>query len=188
MLENTPMLITEHSNVTRACQSVAVPADGSRAQKVIAAVAWAYREEHPEAAVAVTPDAILGRGRQSDVSQARHVCAYLLAEDYHLTNLATARALGRSDHSTPINSRARIATALGQDAALAATLARARAILAGSLPASPERRARSRPYLFAEATPAELAEYRYWRLRALRTETMQSDAPHGATRGWGVLS
>jgi len=188
MLENTPMLIKEHSNVARACQSVAIPADGSGAQKVIAAVARAYNEAHPAVAVAVTPDAILGTGRQSDVSQARHVCAYLLVEDHHLTNLAAARALGRSDHSTTINSRARIATAMGGDAMLTATLARARSILAGSSPPSPERRAWSRPYLFAEATPAELAEYRYWRLRALRTETSQSGTLQGAALGSGVRS
>jgi len=188
MLENTPMLIKEHSNAARACQSAVVPVDGSRAQKVIAAVAWAYSEEHLEAAVEVTPAAILGTGRQSDVAWARHVCAYLLAEDYHLTNLATARALRRSDHSMTINSRARIATALAVDAALAATLTHARAILAGTASVSPTRCRRSRPSTFAGATPAELAEYRYWRLRALRTETSQSDAPRGAAMGYGVHS
>ncbi len=168
MLENTPMLITEHSNVARACQSAAVPADGSGAQKVIAAVARAYNEEHPEAAVAVTPDAILGRGRQSDVSQARHVCAYLLIEDGKLTNQAAAQALGRTDHTTVLNSRARVAATMGHDAALAATLTCARAMLADSSLGTMARRARSHPYTFAGATPAELAEYRYWRLCSLR--------------------
>ncbi len=213
MLKSTPMLCNEHSNGARACQrpimavgNVPAPPSASIAAyartgpvdvgRVIDAVARAYTEARPMAAVEVAPATVLGKGRQSDITQAHHVCPYLLVEDHHLTNLATARARGRSDHSTTINSRAQIATALGHDATLATTLTRAWATLAGTTSATLARPEldRDRPRTFEAATPAELAEYRYWRLRALRADTIQngsyvpSDALRGAATGCAVRS
>ncbi len=178
------MLYTKHSNDTRACQQAIVAMSPTSAPaivayartgpvdvgRVVAAVARAYNDTHPAAAVVVEPTAILGQGRQPDVAWARHLCAYLLVEDGKLTNQAAARALGRTDHTTVLNSRARIAAALasGRDPALTATVVSARASLTGedSTPAS-RRRERGNRSIFAVATPAELAEYRYWRLRSL---------------------
>lgn len=185
MLQSTPMSCNEDINAARACQPPDVvsenvsplplivawartgPVDVGR---VLAAVARAYTATY-DPAVAVTPDAILGPRRLPAVAQARHVCAYLLIEDYHLTCQAAGQALGRRDHSTILNSKARIATALANsDGTLAATLAHARVTLTGCAPAVRARieRSRDRARSFAGATPAELAEYRYWRLRSLR--------------------
>ncbi|MCA1599570.1 MAG: hypothetical protein LC769_11275, partial [Chloroflexi bacterium] len=98
-------------------------------QAIIAAVVHAYNDAHPVADV--TPDAILSPSRATHVAQARHLCAYLLVEDYHLTNMAAAHALGRADHTTVVNSRARVATTLTSDTTLQRTLASARDILSG---------------------------------------------------------
>ena len=190
MLQSTPMLSRQDSADTRACQRDDPARAWTRAgtvdtRSLIAAVARAYNDVY-YLETDVTPTAILGPGRTPAVAWARHLCAYLLVEDGKLTNHAAAQALGRTDHTTVLNSRARIATALAGDAALTATLTRARAILAGTAPDSSARCRQSRPSLFAEATPAELAEYRYWRLRALRTEASQSGAPQGAALGYGV--
>ncbi len=118
----------------------------------------------------VTPAAILGPSRATHVAQARHLCAYLLAEDYHLTNMATAQALGRADHTTALNSRARIAAALPQDTRLTRALDRARADLAGHRcdEGMRARRDEGRRRALAAASPQEWYEYRYWRMRALR--------------------
>ncbi len=189
------MLYTEHSNAARPCQwsdadnghtpTPAAPSIGAWActgsvdvGRVVATVARAYNETHPAAAVEVTPAAILGTGRQPDVAWARHVCAYLLVEDYHLTNIATAQVLGRADHTTIVNSRARIAVALPRDNLLTRVLDRVHTDLTGHHydERMRARRDEDRRRDFAVATPRELAEYRYWRLRALRT----------AATGWGV--
>jgi len=143
--------------------------------RVIAAVVRAYTALD-DLADDVTVVAILGPGRTPTVAQARHLCAYLLAEDYHLTNRATAQALGRTDHSTALHSRARVAAALSQaqtqDTLLARVLDRARADLAGHPHTDDdeerERRTEGRRRALAAASSRELAEYRYWRLRALR--------------------
>jgi len=80
--------------------------------------------------------------------------------------------LGRADHTTVLNSRARIAAALPQDTRLTRVLDRARGDLAGHRrdddEGEPERRAEGRRRALAAASSRELAEYRYWRLRALR--------------------
>jgi len=140
-------------------------------RSLIAAVARAYTDVYG-LETDVTPAAILGPGRTPAVAQARHLCAYLLAEDYHLTNQATAHALGRTDHTTAINSRARIAAALPQDTRLTRVLDRARVDLAGHHRADDEeeraRRTEGRRRALAAASSRELAEYRYWRLRSLR--------------------
>jgi len=177
MLQSTPMLSRQDSADLRACQRDTARPVWTRlgmvdTQPIIIAVAHAYNDlYHP--ADEVTPEAILGPGRPPAVAQARHLCAYLLVEDYHLTNLATAHALGRADHTTALNSRARIAAALPQDTLLTCVLDRARGDLAGHRRADDEEeRARRtegrRRALAAAATPTELAEYRYWRLRSLR--------------------
>jgi hypothetical protein len=176
MLQSTPMLSRQDSADPRACQQV----DPARAwtgagtvdaRSLIAAVARAYTDIYG-LGTAMTTAAILGPGRTPAVAQARHLCAYLLAEDYHLTNLATAHALDRSDHTTALNSRARIAAALPQDTRLARVLDRARADLAGHRRADDEgRRARcdaGRRRALAATSAREWDEYRYWRLRALR--------------------
>jgi len=169
MLQSTPMLSRQDSADARACQSVAHIPPFPGAHTVIAAVVRAYRDAYP--AAAVTSDAILGPSRAVDIAQARHLCAYLLAEDYHLTNRATAHAVGRADHTTALNSRARIAAALPRDALLTGVLDRARADLAGHRcdedvrARGDERRRRGRE----ETSPREWDEYRYWRLRALRS-------------------
>ncbi len=176
MLQSTPMLSRQDSADSRACQRV----DPARAwtgagtvdtRSLIAAVARAYNDIYYLAAD-VTPAAILGPGRTPAVAQARHLCAYLLAEDYHLTNLATAHALDRADHSTSVNSRARIAAALPHDPRLARVLERARADLAGHRRADDEamraRRDADRRRALAATSAREWDEYRYWRLRALR--------------------
>jgi len=176
MLESTPMPYTEHSNDARACQSDAHIPPFPGAHKVIAAVVRAYRDAYP--AAAVTPDAILGPSRAVDIARARHLCAYLLMEDARLTCVATAKALGNRDHSTILHSRARITAALGHDATLADLLSRARAALAGRVDDArlqmrcEEQRRRGRE----DTSPHEWDEYRYWRLRALRS-------PH--TGAWG---
>jgi len=119
MLQSTPMLSRQDSADSRACQRVSTSPVWTRTETVdtrslIAAVARAYNDAYNLVAD-VTPDAILGPSRATSVAQARHLCAYLLAEDYHLTNSATAHALGRADHTTALNSRVRIAAALPQD-------------------------------------------------------------------------
>ncbi len=176
MLQSTPMPCTEDNADARLCQRVDpthmwTGAGTVDTRSLIAAVARAYTDiYHLE--TAVTPAAILGPGRAPAVAQARHLCAYLLAEDYHLTNVATAHALGRADHTTALNSRARIAAALPRDTAVRRVLDRARADLAGHRRADDEAmRARhdaDRRRALAETSPQEWDEYRYWRLRALR--------------------
>ena len=180
MLENTPMPYPEHSNDAHVCQYPNDSQSGkpslawTRAgmidtRPIIAAVVHAYNDAHP--AADVTPDAILSPHRATHVVQARHLCAYLLVEDYHLTNMATAHALGRADHTTVLNSRARVGAALAGDTTLQRTLAGARDILSGRTTRAHPRRDDSRRHAFAAATPRELAEYRYWRLRSLRPST-----------------
>ncbi len=175
MLQSTPMPCTEDNADARLCQRV----DPARAwtgtgtvdtPSLIAAVARAYNDAY-DLAADVTPDAILGASRAIHVAQARHLCAYLLAEDYHLTNMATAHALGRADHTTALNSRARIAAALPQDTILTRVLDRARADLAGNRcdEGMRVRRDEGRRRALAAASPQEWYEYRYWRLRSLRT-------------------
>jgi len=173
MLQSTPMLSRQDSADPRACQWDSAPPVWTRTgmvdtRPIIAAVARAYNEAHPTADV--TPDALVRPGRTPHVAQARHLCAYLLVEDYHLTNMAAARALGRTDHTTVVNSRARVTAALDQDRALRQALADARDILSGVTHERP-RRAQGIRQPFAGATPRELAEYRYWRLRSLRPNT-----------------
>jgi len=139
-------------------------------RSLIAAVTRAYNEAY-DLAADVTPEAILGPSRATHVAQARHLCAYLLVEDYHLTNIVTAQALGRADHSTIVNSRARVVAALGHDHALQRVLAGVRDILSGRATSMRPRHDDSLRQAFAAATPRELAEYRYWRLRSLRLGT-----------------
>jgi len=174
MLQSTPMLSQQDSADTHACQrasasSVWTGTGTVDAQSLIAAVARAYNDAYNLVAD-VTPAAILGPSRATSVAQARHLCAYLLAEDYHLTNSATAHALGRADHTTALNSRARIATALPQDNLLARVLDRARANLAGNRCDEDvrARRDEGRRRALAEASPQEWYEYRYWRRRSLQ--------------------
>ncbi len=177
MLESTPMPYPEHSNDARACQSAAHIPPFPGAHTVIGAVVRAYRDAYP--AATVTSDAILGPSRAVDIARARHLCAYLLMEDARLTCVATATALGNRDHSTILHSRARIVAALGHDEALADLLGRARAALAGRVDdmrlqvRCDETRRRGRE----ETSPREWDEYRYWRLRALRSPR------YGATGG-----
>jgi len=129
---------------------------------------------------AVTTGALLGPSRTAHVAQARHICAYLLVEDSHLTNIATAQVVGRADHTTVVNSRARIAAALPRDTRLARVLERVRAGLTGHSRAEDEgaraRRDEGRRRALSETSPREWNEYRYWRLRALRA---------GDTSVWG---
>ncbi len=170
MLQSTPMLFRQDSADLRACQWDSAPPVWTRAgmvdtQPIIVAVARAYNEAHPTADV--TPDALVRPGRTPHVAQARHLCAYLLVEDYHLTNMAAARALGRTDHTTVVNSRARVTAALDQDRALRQALADARDILSGGVIRERPRRAQGIRQPFAGATLRELAEYRYWHLRSL---------------------
>ena len=172
MLQSTPMLSRQDSADPRACQWDSASPVWTRAglvetSPIIAAVARAYNDVHP--ASDVTQAAILGRNRTPHVAHARHLCAYLLVADYHLTNKAAARALGRTDHTTIVNSRARVVAALADDTALQRTLASARAILGGCAPRTRPRHAADRRHAFATATPRELAAYRYWRLCALRS-------------------
>jgi len=177
MLQSTPMLSQQDSNDALLCQRTTARPVWTRTgmvdtQPIIAAVAHAYNALYDlDRAADVTPAAILGPRRTPHVARARHLCVYLLAEDYHLTNAATSHALGRADHTTALNSRARIAAALPQDTLLARVLARARADLAGTCCADDERvrerRAEDRRRAQAEASPQEWYEYRYWRLRAL---------------------
>ncbi len=179
MLQSTPMPCTEDNADARRCQRVNpthawTGAGTVDARSLIAAVARAYNGVYC-LADDVTPVTILGPGRTPAVVQARHLCAYLLAEDYHLTNSATAHALGRADHTTALNSRARIAAALPHDTLLTRVLDRARADLAGHRRDDEDRRARrdeGRRRALAAASPREWAEYRYWRLRALRMRSV----------------
>jgi len=174
MLQSTPMLSRQDSADARACQRdnpapVWTGTGTVDTSSLIAAVARAYNDIHLGADV--TPGAILGPSRATHVAQARHLCAYLLAEDYHLTNSATAQALGRADHTTALNSRARIAVALPHDTILTRVLDRARADLAGHRcdEGMRARRDEGRRRALAAASPQEWYEYRYWRLRSLRT-------------------
>jgi len=180
MLKNTPMPYPEHSNDAPVCQYH----DGGQSGKpslawtrtgiidtrpIIAAVVRAYNDAYP--AADVTHAAILSPNRATHVAQARHLCAYLLVEDYHLTNIATAHALGRADHTTVINSRARVVAALGHDRVLQQAVTGARDILSGRDRRERPARAHGQRQAFAGATPRELAEYRYWRLRSLHPST-----------------
>jgi len=175
MLQSTPMLSRQDNADSRVCQRdnpapVWTQAGTVETPSLIAAVARAYNDIY-HLADDVTPAAILGPGRPPTVAQARHLCAYLLAEDYHLTNSATAHALGRADHTTALNSRARIVAALPHDTRLARVLDRARADLAGNRcdEGMRARRDEGRRRALAAASPREWDEYRYWRLRAQRT-------------------
>ncbi len=170
MLQSTPMLSRQDNADPRACQSDTARPVWTRTglvdtQPIIAAVVQAYNDVHPVADV--TPDAIFSPSRATHVAHARHLCAYLLVEDYHLTNMAAARALGRADHTTVVNSRARVVVALAGDTTLHQTLAGARDILSGGVTHARPRRAQGIRQPFAGATLRELAEYRYWRLRSL---------------------
>jgi hypothetical protein len=176
MLRSTPMLSRQDSNDALLCQRATARPVWTHmgmveTEPIIAAVARAYTAAY-YLADEVTPAAILGPGRTPTVAWARHLCAYLLAEDYHLTNMATAHALGRADHTTALNSRARIAVALPQDTRLAHVLARARADLTGNRcdddDEERDRRAEDRRRARVMASPREWDEYRYWRLRSLR--------------------
>jgi len=176
MLQSTPMLSRQDSADPRACQQVNPAHAWTHAgtvdtRSLIAAVVRAYNDVY-YLETDVTPAAILGPGRATHAAQARHLCAYLLAEDYHLTNLATAHALDRADHTTALNSRARIAAALPHDTRLARVLDRARADLAGHRRDDDEgaraRRDENRRQTLAATSAREWDEYRYWRLRALR--------------------
>ncbi len=174
MLQSTPMLSRQDSADPRACQWDSAHPVWTRTgmvdtSPIIAAVVHAYNDTHLTADV--TPDAILSPSRATHVAHARHLCAYLLVEDYHLTNVAAARALGRADHTTVINSRARVVAALTGNTTLQRTLAGARDILSGRTTHARPRRDDGRRQAFAAATPRELAEYRYWRLRSLRPGT-----------------
>ncbi len=175
MLQSTPMLSRQDSADPRACQQddPAHPWTGAGTvdtRSLIAAVARAYNASY-HLADDVTPDAILGPARTPAVAWARHLCAYLLVEDDHLTHAAAARVLGRGDHSTSVNSRARISAALPHDTRLARMLDRVRADLAGHRRADDEglrtRRDENRRRELAETSAREWDEYRYWRLRAL---------------------
>ncbi len=182
MLQSTPMPCKDDNADARVCQQDDALLAWTRTGKIdtrplFTAVARAYNDVYyPEPAV--TTAAILGPSRTVHVAQARHVCAYLLVEDYHLTNIATAQVLGRADHTTIVNSRARIAVALPRDNLLTRVLDRVHTDLTGHHydERVRARRDEDRRRDFAVATPRELAEYRYWRLRALRT----------AATGWGV--
>jgi len=170
MLQSTPMLSRQDNADPRVCQSDTARPVWTRTglvdtQPIIAAVVQAYNDVHPVADV--TPDAIFSPSRATHVAHARHLCAYLLVEDYHLTNMAAARALGRADHTTVVNSRARVVVALAGDTTLHQTLAGARDILSGGVTHARPRRAQGIRQPFAGATLRELAEYRYWRLRSL---------------------
>ncbi len=174
MLQSTPMLSQQDSVDPPVCQQDSTRPLWTRTgevdtQPIIAAVVRAYNDVHP--AADVTPDAILSLSRATHVAHARHLCAYLLVEDYHLTNVAAARAVGRADHTTVINSRARVVAALTGDTTLQRSLASARDILSGRTTRERPRRDDGRRQAFAAATPRELAEYRYWRLRSLRPGT-----------------
>ncbi len=171
MLQSTPMLSRQDNADPRACQQdsarpVWIPTGLVDTQPIIAAVVRAYNDAHPVADV--TPDAILSPSRATHVAHARHLCAYLLAEDYHLTNRAVAQALGRADHTTTLNSRARVVAALDHDDALQRAITRARDILNGRSQRASRRPDHAHREAFATATPRELAEYRYWRAQFLR--------------------
>jgi hypothetical protein len=172
MLESTPMLSRQDSAHPRACQRddparVWTGAGTVNTPSLIAAVARAYTDVYdPEPAV--TTAAILGPSRATHVAHARHLCAYLLAEDYHLTNRAVAQALGRADHTTTLNSRARVVAALDHDDALQRAITGARDILNGRSQRASRRPDHAHREAFATATPRELAKYRYWRAQFLR--------------------
>jgi len=170
MLESTPMLSRQDNADARACQQDRPPDARMGAQKVIAAVVHAYRAAYP--AAGVTPEAILSPSRAADIARARHLCAYLLLDDGGLTAGAAAAALGRKDHSTTLNSKARIAAALPHDDRLRTLLARVRETLSGRVDDA-RLRARCdevRQRGLAEASPREWNEYRYWWLRSLRAD------------------
>ncbi len=176
MLQSTPMPCTEDNADARLCQRVNpihawTHAGTVDTQSLITAVVRAYNDIYG-LDTDVTAAAILGPGRATHAVRARHLCAYLLAEDYHLTNSATTHALGRADHTTALNSRARIAAALPRDTALRRVLDRVRADLAGHRRADAEdaraRRDAGRRQVLAATSAREWDEYRYWRLRALR--------------------
>jgi len=177
MLENTPMPYPEHSNDAPVCQYPDACRGGKTSSvwtrtgmvdtlPLIAAVVRAYNDAH--LTTDVIPDAILSPSRATHVAHARHLCAYLLVEDYHLSYMATAHALGRVDHTTALNSHARVVAALSQDSALQRALTGARDILRGHTTRERPRRGQDRREAFATATPRELAEYRYWRVQSLR--------------------
>ncbi len=182
MLQSTPMLSRQDSADPRACQRVDPAPAWTGAgtvdtRSLIAAVVRAYNDIYG-LETAVTPAAILGPDRTPAVAQARHLCVYVLVEDYHLTNAAAARVLGRGDHSTSVNSRARISAALPHDTRLARVLDRTRTDLAGTHRAEGTRRDddegmrmrrdENRRRELAATSAREWDEYRYWRLRALR--------------------
>jgi hypothetical protein len=180
MLQSTPMLSRQDNANPRACQRatpfpVWTHTGMVETEPIIAAVARAYTAAY-YLADDVTPAAILGPGRATHVAHARHLCAYLLVEDYHLSYIAAAQALGRTNHTTIMNSRARVAAALDHDDALRQTLADVRAILGGraQLGCSRPNRDGENRWLpaVAAASPRELAEYRYWRLRASRSRDL----------------
>ena len=175
MLQSTPMPCTEDNADARLCQRVDpthmwTGAGTVDTRSLIAAVVRAYNDIY-FLETAVTPAAILGPSRATAVAWARHLCAYLCVEDYHLTH-AAARVLGRGDHSTSVNSRARISAALPHDTRLARVLDRTRADLAGTRRDDDEgmrmRRDENRRRELAATSAREWDEYRYWRLRALR--------------------
>jgi len=175
MLQSTPMLSRQDSADPRACQWDSAHPVWTRmgmidTSLIIVAVVQAYNDAH--LAADVTPDAILSLSCATHVAHARHLCAYLLVEDYHLSYMAAAHALGRVDHTTALNSHARVVAALSQDSALQRALTDARDILSGRTTHERLRRSQDRRRSFATATPRELAEYRYWRMQSLRSSAV----------------
>ena len=181
MLENTPMPYPEHSNDAPVCQYPDACRGGKTSSvwtrtgmvdtlPIIAAVMRAYNDAH--LAADVTHAAVLSPSRAIHVAHARHLCAYLLVEDYHLSYIAAAHALGRADHTTALNSHARVVAVLGQDSALHRALTGARDILSGRTTHERLRHGQDRREAFATATPQELAEYRYWRVQSLHSSAV----------------
>jgi len=175
MLQSTPMLSQQDSADPRVCQRDNAHPVWTRTglvdtQPIIAAIVRAYNDAHP--AADVSPDAIRSPSRATHVAHARHLCAYLLVEDYHLSYMAAAHALGRVDHTTALNSHARVVAASSQNSALQRALMGARDILSGRTTHERPRRGQDRRWSFATATPRELAEYRYWRVQSLRSSAV----------------
>ena len=56
----------------------------------------------------IAPEDILGPSRRMDIAQARHVAAYFLVANTDLSLKAVAIGLGRTDHTTILNSLNRV--------------------------------------------------------------------------------
>ncbi len=102
------------AEVSELCSALFDPPLSIQPQEMLAAVAAAFR---------VSPDAMLGAGRDRRISEVRHIAAYLLNSKLGLNLKQTAACLGWREHGSVIHARRKVEARLSQDLFLQRQLA-----------------------------------------------------------------